>query len=146
MGATDLHNTLIMVIFKIGPSRLLVVKPKIIYSMLMNNSVMVRQTNQAISGENFSQSEYVAVSAIFQFAFLMLTRSDPSCIPLCKSFEHVWQTSIPVHKSFEHQFLYSHSISSNPHVLLAEAHNKYCFEAVSIAENSTDPYVFARID
>ena len=101
---------------------------------------------QAISGENFSQSEYVAVGAIFQFAFLTLTRSDPSCVPLCKSFEHVWQTSVPFHKPFERQFLYSHSISSNPHVLLAEAHNKYRFEAVSIAENSTDPYAFARID
>ena len=43
---------------------------------------------QAILGENFSQSEYVAVGAIFQFAFLTLTRSDPSCVPLCKSFEH----------------------------------------------------------
>ena len=101
---------------------------------------------QAISGENFSQSEYVAVGAFFQFAFLTLTRSDPSCVPLCKSFEHVWQTSVSFHKSFERQFLYGHSISSNPHVLLAEAHSKYRFEAVSIAENSTDPYAFACID
>ena len=75
---------------------------------------------QAILGKNFSQSEYVAVGAIFQFALLTLTRSDSSCVPLCKSFEHVWQTSVPFHKSFERQFLYSHSISSNPHVLLAE--------------------------
>ena len=83
-----------------------------------------RLTFQAISGENFSQSEYVAVGAIFQFAFLPLTRGDPSCVPLCKFFEHVWQTSVPFHKSLECQFLYSHSVSSNPHALSAEAHNK----------------------
>ena len=116
-----------------------------IYILPLMHSVSTKD-NQAISSENFSQSEYVAVGAIFQFDFLTLTRSDPSCVSLYKSFQHVWQTSVPFHKSFEHQFLYSHSISSNPHVLFAEAHNKYRFEAVSIAENSTDPYAFARIN
>ena len=54
---------------------------------------------QAISGENFSQSEYVAVGAIFQFAFPPLAKGVPSCVPF--------------HKSFERRFLYSQSISSN---------------------------------
>ena len=44
MGATDLHNTLIMDILKIGPSRHPCSIPMIIYSMLMNNSVMMRRT------------------------------------------------------------------------------------------------------
>ena len=44
MGETDLNNTLIMVIFKIGPSRHPCSIPKIIYSMLMNNFVIVRRT------------------------------------------------------------------------------------------------------
>ena len=45
--------------------------------------------NQAVSDENFSQSEYVATGAIFQFAFRPLARSNPLRVPLCKSFEHV---------------------------------------------------------
>ena len=44
MGGTDLHNTLIMDILKIGPSRHPCSIPMIIYSMLMNNSVMMRRT------------------------------------------------------------------------------------------------------
>ena len=44
MGATDLHNTLIMFFFKTRPSRHPCSIPKIIYGMLMNNSVMMRRT------------------------------------------------------------------------------------------------------
>ena len=36
---------------------------------------------------NFSQSEYVAVSVIFQYAFPLLAICIPLCIPSCKSFE-----------------------------------------------------------
>ena len=46
-------------------------------------------SNQAISGENFSQSEYIAVGVISQFAFPPLARGDPSRVALCKCFEHV---------------------------------------------------------
>ena len=112
-----------------GPKRLKFYLKDMIYCFKNYEILTVRKRkkeifslpSRRISGENFSQSEYVAVGAIFQFAFLTLTRSDPSCVPLCKSFEHMWQTRVPFHKSFERQFLYSHSISSNPHVLLAEA-------------------------
>ena len=52
MGATDLHNTLIMVILKIGPSGHFQCSiPKIIYSMLMNNSVIVRRTKVKMSNK-----------------------------------------------------------------------------------------------
>ena len=37
-----------------------------------------------ISGENFSRSEYVDVSAIFQFAFPPLVKGVPSWLPICK--------------------------------------------------------------
>ena len=44
MGAIDLHNTLIMDILEIGPSMHPCIIPMLIYSMLMNNSVMMRRT------------------------------------------------------------------------------------------------------
>ena len=44
---------------------------------------------QAISSENFSQSEYVFVGAISQSAFPPFAGGDPSCVPLCESFEYV---------------------------------------------------------
>ena len=68
-----------------GAEYFLILAPKIMKPMLKKLILL----NQAISGENFSQSEYVAVSAISQFAFPPLARGDPSCIPSCKSFEHV---------------------------------------------------------
>ena len=43
MGLEDLHNTLIMFIFNVEPSRHPCSKPKIIWSMLMNSSIMIRR-------------------------------------------------------------------------------------------------------
>ena len=69
---------------------------------------------EAISSENFSQSEYVAVGAFFQISFPPLARDDPSCVPLCKSFEHVCQTSVLLHNlSNDGFFIASQSVRIN---------------------------------
>ena len=41
------------------------------------------------SGKDFSQSKYVAAGVIFQFALPQLAIGVSSCVPLCKSFEHM---------------------------------------------------------
>ena len=46
-------------------------------------------TSPSNLGENFNQSEYAAVGAVFQFAFSSLARGVPSCVASCKPFKHV---------------------------------------------------------
>ena len=96
---------------------------------------------QAISGENFSQSEYVAFGAIFQFAFPSLAKA------IHRAFDYVNLSNLCSNQAF-------HSINLSNVGFIIECQsvrihipfrqkpiNKLRFEA----ENSTDPYAFARI-
>ena len=97
---------------------------------------------QVISGENFSQSEYVAFSAISQFAFPPLAKAIPC------AFDYVNLSNLCSKQAF-------HSINLSNVSFIIESQsvrihisfrqkpiNKLRFEA----ENSTDPYAFACID
>ena len=97
---------------------------------------------QAISGENFSQSEYVAFGAISQFVFPQLAKA------IYRAFHYV-NLSNPCSKQAFHSINLSNvgfiteSQSVRIHISFWQKPvNKLRFEA----ENSTDPYVFARID
>ena len=97
---------------------------------------------QAISGENFSQSEYVAFGAISQFAFPPLAKA------IHRAFDYVNLSNLCSKQAF-HSINLSNvgfiieSQSVRIHVSFQQKHiNKLRFEA----ENSTDPYAFARID
>ena len=99
-------------------------------------------TNQAISGENFSQSEYVAFSAISQFAVPPLAKAIHRAIDyenlsnLCSKQAFHFINLLNVGFITESQSVRIHiSFRQKPI-------NKLKFEA----ENSTDPYAFARID
>ena len=104
-------------------------------------SVRGRQ-DQAISGENFSQSEYVAFGAISQFAFPPLTKA------IHRAFHYVYLSNLCSKQAF-------HSINLSNVGFIIESQsvrihlsfrqkpiNKLRFEA----ENSTDPYPFASIN
>ena len=95
-----------------------------------------------ISGENFSQSEYVAFGAISQFAFPPLAKA------IHRAFDYVNLSNLCSKQTF-------HSINLSNVGFIIESQsvrihiyfwqkpiNKLRFEA----ENSTDPYAFARID
>ena len=97
---------------------------------------------QAISGENFSQSEYVAFGAISQFAFPPLAKA------IHRAFDYVNLSNLCSKQAF-HSINLSNVgfiIESQPvriHISFWQKPiNKLRFEA----ENSTDPYAFARID
>ena len=97
---------------------------------------------QAISGKNFSQSEYVAFSTISQFAFPPLAKA------IHRAFDYVNLSNLYSKRAF-------HSINLSTVGFIIESQsvrihisfqqkpiNKLRFEP----ENSTDPYAFARID
>ena len=97
---------------------------------------------QAISGENFSQSEYVAFGAISQFAFPPLAKA------IHRAFDYVNLSNLCSKQAF-HSINLSNvgfiieSQSVRIHVSFRQKPiNKLRFEA----ENSTDPYTFTRID
>ena len=54
----------------------------------------IRTSNQAISGENFSQSEYVAFSAISQFAFPPLAKA------IHRAFDYVNRSNLCSKRAF----------------------------------------------
>ena len=96
---------------------------------------------QAISGENFSQSEYVAFSAISQFAFPPLAKA------IHRALDYVNLSNLCSKQAF-HSINLSNvgfiieSQSVRIHISFRQKPiNKLRFEA----ENSTDPYAFARI-
>ena len=98
--------------------------------------------HQAISGENFSQSEYVAFGAISQFAFPPLAKA------IHRAFDYVNLSNLCSKQAF-HSINLSNvgfiieSQSVRIHISFRQKPiNKLRFEA----ENSTDPYAFARID
>ena len=97
---------------------------------------------QVISGENFSQSEYVAFGAISQFAF------PPLAKVIHRAFDYVNLSNLCSKQAF-HSINLSNvgfiieSQSVRIHISFRQKPiNKLRFEA----ENSTDPYAFARID
>ena len=97
---------------------------------------------QAISGKHFSQSEYVAFRAISQFAFPPLTKA------IHRAFDYVNLSNLCSKQAF-HSINLSNvgfiieSQSVRIHISFRQKPiNKLRFEA----ENSTDPYAFARID
>ena len=97
---------------------------------------------QAISGENFSQSEYVAFGAISQFAFPPLAKA------IHRAFDYVYLSNLCSKRAF-HSINLSNvgfiieSQSVRIHISFQQKPiNKLRFEP----ENSTDPYAFARID
>ena len=97
---------------------------------------------QAISGENFSQSEYVAFGAISQFAFPPLAKA------IHRAFHYVNLSNLCSKQAF-HSINLSNvgfiieSQSVRIHISFRQKNiNNVRFEA----ENSTDPYAFARID
>ena len=98
--------------------------------------------NQVISGENFSQSEYVAFGAISQFAFPLVAKA------IHRAFDYVNLSNLCSKQAF-HSINLSNvgfiieSQSVRIHISFRQKPiNKLRFEA----ENSTDPYAFARID
>ena len=98
--------------------------------------------SQAISGENFSQSEYVAFGAISQFAFPPLAKA------IHREFHYVNLSNLCSKQAFRSINLSNvgfiiESQSVRIHISFRQKPlNKLRFEA----ENSTDPYAFARID
>ena len=93
-------------------------------------------------GANFSQSEYVAFGAISQFAF------PPLANAIHRAFDYVNLSNLCSKQAF-HSINLSNvgfiieSQSVRIHVSFRQKPiNKLRFEA----ENSTDPYAFARID
>ena len=97
---------------------------------------------QAISGENFSQSECVAFGAISQFAFPPLAKA------IHRAFDYVNLSNLCSKRAF-HSINLSNvgfiieSQSVRIHISFQQKPiNKLRFEP----ENSTDPYAFARID
>ena len=97
---------------------------------------------QAISGENFSQSEYVALGAISQFAF------PPLAKVIYRTFDYVNLSNLCSKQAFHSINLsnvgfITETQSVRIHIFFRQKPiNKLKFEA----ENSTDPYAFARID
>ena len=97
---------------------------------------------QAISGENFSQSEYVAFGAISQFAFPPLAKA------IHRAFHYVNLSNLCSKQAFRSINLSNvgfiiESQSVRIHISFRQKPiNKLRFEA----ENSTDPYAFACID
>ena len=94
-----------------------------------------------ISGENFSQSEYVAFGAISQFAYPPLAKA------IHRAFDYVNLSNLSSKQAF-HSINLSNvgfiieSQSVRIHISFRQKSiNKLRFEA----ENSTDPYAFARI-
>ena len=101
---------------------------------------------QAITGENFSQSEYVAFGAISQFVFPPLAKAIHRAIDyvnlsnLCSK-----QAFHSINLSNVGFIIESQSVRINVRIHISfrqKPINKLRFEA----ENSTDPYAFARID
>ena len=97
---------------------------------------------QAISGENFSQSEYVAFGAISQFALPPLAKA------IHRAFDYVNLSNLCSKRAF-HSINLSNvgfiieSQSVRIHISFQQKPiNKLRFEP----EISTDPYAFARID
>ena len=99
-----------------------------------------RNSFQAISGENFSKSEYVAFGAISQFAFLPLAKA------IHRAFHYVNLSNLCSKQAF-----YSIDLSNVGFIMESQSvrihlsfrqkpRNKSRFEA----ENSTDPYAFAN--
>ena len=103
---------------------------------------LVWNINQAISGKNFSQSEYVAFGAISQFAFPPLAKA------IHRAFDYVNLSNLCSKQAFHSINLPNvgfiiESQSVRIHISFRQKPiNKLRFEA----ENSTDPYAFARID
>ena len=97
---------------------------------------------QAISGENFSQSEYVAFGAISQFAFPPLAKA------IHRAFDYVNLSNLCSKQAFHFINLSNvgfiiESQSVRIHISFRRKPiSKLRFEA----ENSTDPYAFARIN
>ena len=104
--------------------------------------MLCQSSFQAISGENFSQSEYVAFGAISPFAFPPLAKA------IHRAFDYVNLSNLCSKQAF-HSINLSNvgfiieSQSVRIHISFRQKPiNKLRFEA----ENSTDPYAFARID
>ena len=98
--------------------------------------------NQAISGENFSQSEYVNFGAISQFAFPLLAKA------IHRASHYVNLSNLCSKQAF-HSITLSNvgfiveSQSVRIHISFRQKNiNNLRFEA----ENSTDPYAFACIN
>ena len=97
---------------------------------------------QAISGENFSQSEYVAFGAISQFAFPPLAKA------IHRAFYYANLSNLCSKQAFHFINISNvgfiiESQSVRIHISFRQKPiNKLRFEA----ENSTDPYAFVHID
>ena len=101
---------------------------------------------QAITSENFSQSEYVVFGAISQFVFPLLAKA------IHRAFDYVNLSNLCSKQAFHSInlsnvgfIIESQSVRINvrTHISFRQKPiNKLRFEA----ENSTDPYAFARID
>ena len=108
----------------------------------MDTITILEPPFQAISGENFSQSEYVAFSAISQFVF------PPLAKVIHRAFDYVNLSNLCSKQTFD-SINFSNvgfiieSQSVRIHISFRQKPiNKLRFEA----KNSTDPYAFARID
>ena len=111
-------------------------------TFLMTSAKLTMTSFQAISEENFSQSEYVAFGAISQFAFPSLAKA------IHRAFYYINLSNLCSKQAF-------HSINLSNVGFIIESQSvriHISFRQKSIdklrfgAENSTDPYAFARID
>ena len=86
-------------------------------------------------GENFSQSEYVAISAISRFAFPPLTRVLPSCVTSCKSVKHICSKEVFYSINLLNVSFFTASQTVKIYISLSEA----CHQAVSLVIRASKP-------
>ena len=101
---------------------------------------------QAISGENFSQSENIAFGAISQFAFPPLAKANHRAfdyVNLLNPFSNLCSKQVFHSINLSNVGFIIENQSVRIHISFQQKPiNKLRFEA----ENSTDPYAFASID